>query len=85
MGATNTIGLEAKRSRHCVRTATLVEPRVTLPESLKRTKIRFVAGLNATFPVPCTKMPNVGVAFALIVVVTLLLGGAKHAPVIGLV
>jgi hypothetical protein len=53
--------------------------------SLKRTKIRFVAGSNGTLPVPCTKIPNVGVALALIVVITLLIGGAKHAPVVGLV
>ena len=66
----------------CVRTATLVEPRVTLPPSLKRTKILFVAGLKATFPVPATKIPKVGVAPALIVVVTLLAGGTKQAPVV---
>ena len=70
---------------HCVRTATLVEPRVTLPESLKRTKIRFVAGLNGTLPVFCTKIPNVGVAPAVIVVVAKLAAGAKQAPAVGLV
>ena len=37
---------------YCVRTATLVEPRVTLPPSLNRTKIRFIAGSNGTLPVP---------------------------------
>jgi hypothetical protein len=31
------------------------------------------------------KIPNVGVAWALICVVTLALGGATHAPVVGLV
>ena len=55
------------------------------PESLKRTKILFVAGLNGTLPVPATKIPNVGVALALIVVVTVFDGDAKHAPVTGLV
>jgi hypothetical protein len=56
-----------------------------LLESLKRTNIRFVAGLKATLPLPWTKIPNVGVALASIVVVTLLAGGAKQAPVVGLV
>ena len=36
--------------------------RITLLPSLKRTKIRFVAGSNGTFPFPCTKIPKVGVA-----------------------
>ena len=70
---------------HCVLTATLVEPRVTPPASLNRTKIRFVAGLKATLPLPATNIPNVGVALELIVVVTLLLGDAKQAPVVELV
>ena len=50
---------------HWVRTATLVDPRVTPPASLNRIKIRLVAGLKATLPVPCKKIPNVGVALAL--------------------
>ena len=69
-------------SSHCVRTATLVEPRVMPLPSLKRAKIRLVAGLNATFPEPATKNPNVGVALVLIAVVTVVLGGAKQAPVV---
>lgn len=56
---------------HCVLMATLVEPRVT-PLLLKRTKIRLAAGSNGTVPSPCTKTAKVGVALALIVVVTLL-------------
>ena len=67
---------------YCVLTATLVEPRVMAPESLKRTKILFVAGSKGTLPPPATKIPNVGVALALIVVVTVLDGGAKQAPVV---
>ena len=55
---------------YCVLTATLVDPRVTLPASLNRTKMRLAAGSNGTFPLPCTKIPKVGVALALIVVVT---------------
>src|SRR4029450_3187986 len=58
-------------SSHCVLTATLVEPRVTAPESLNRTKILLAAGSNETLPLPCTKIPNVGVAPAAIVVVQL--------------
>ena len=69
---------------HCVLTATLVEPRVT-PPLLKRTKIRLAAGSNGTLPLPCTKTAKVGVALALIVVVTVLEGDAKQAPVPGLV
>jgi hypothetical protein len=57
---------------HCVRTATPVDPRVTAPESLNRTKIRFAAGSKGTLPLPCTKIPKVGIALALIVVVTVL-------------
>ena len=55
------------------------------PVSLKRTKIRLVAGLKPTLPVPVTNIPNVGVVFELIVVVTELAGGDKQAPVVGLV
>ena len=54
---------------YCVLTATLVEPRVTLPPSLKRTKMRFTAGSNGILPLPCTKIPKEDVALALIVVV----------------
>lgn len=64
-------------------TATLVDPRVTPPASSKRTKIRLLAGSNGTVPVPVTKIENVGVAPALIVVVTLLTGADRHAPVTG--
>jgi hypothetical protein len=55
---------------HCVLTATLVEPRVT-PPLLKRTKIRLAAGSNGRLPLPCAKIAKVGVALALICVVTL--------------
>ena len=74
-----------ERTFYCVRTAALVAPLVTPAESLNRAKIRFVAGLNATLPLPWTKIPNVGVALALIVVVTELVGGDKQAPVAGFV
>ena len=40
------------RAVHCVRTATLVAPRVTPPASLKRTKMWVLAGSKATAPVP---------------------------------
>jgi hypothetical protein len=63
---------------HYVLTATLVEPRVTPPLSLNRTKIRFVAGSNGTAPLPCTKIAKVGVSLALIVVVTLGLIAEMH-------
>jgi hypothetical protein len=49
-----------------VRTATLVDPRVTRPASLKRTNTRLLAGSKGTVPVPATKIPKVGVALALI-------------------
>ena len=80
-------GLRARcnGSSHCVLTATLVKPRVTPPLSLKRAKIRFAAASKATLPVPLAKIPNVGVALVLIVVVTLLAGGDKQAPVTGFV
>ena len=74
-----------RQSAYCVLTATLVKPRVTPPLSLKRVKIRFAAASKATLPVPVVKIANVGVAPALIVVVTLLDGGDKQAPVVGLV
>jgi hypothetical protein len=63
--------------------ATLVEPRVTPPPSLKRTKIRFAAGSKGTLPLPWTKIPKVGVALALIVVVTVLSIAEMHCPVAG--
>src|SRR5262245_30137516 len=54
-------------SRYCVRTATLVEPRITPPGSLKRTNTRLVAGLKGTMPVPATNTLKVGVPLVLIV------------------
>src|SRR5262249_23473767 len=71
---------------HWVRTATFVDPCVTPPASLNRTKIRLVAGANATVLVPVTKMPKVGVSFVLMVVTTgLVVGtvGFTHCPVMG--
>lgn len=62
-------------------TATLVEPRVTLPLSWNRTKIRLLAGSNGIGPVLVTNTPKVGVALATIDVVTLLLGGDRQTPV----
>src|SRR5262245_28341714 len=70
---------------YCVRTARLVEPRVTLPASLKRTKILFPAGSNGTAPLACTKTPKVGVALELIVVVTVGPIAEMQAPVAGFV
>ena len=70
---------------YCVRSATLVEPRVTLPASLNRTKIRLVAGSNGTLPAPWTKIPKVGVALALICVVTLGPIAEMHSPLAGFV
>ena len=55
-------------SCHWVLTATLVEPRVILLLSLKRTKIRLAAGSKDTLPPPWTKIPKVGVALALLCV-----------------
>ena len=66
-----------------MRTATLVEPRVTLLLSLNRTKIRFIVGSKDTLPLPWTNIPNVGVAFALIVVVTLVPVAEMHRLVTG--
>ena len=76
-------GRPLRESGHCVRTATLVEPRVTLPLSLKRTNIRFAAGSNGTLPLPWTKIPNVGVALALICVVAVGPMAEMHCPVAG--
>ena len=42
------------------------------------------AGSNGTAPVPVTKIENVGVAPAVIEVVTLAAGADRHAPVTGL-
>jgi len=74
------------RTPHRVLTATLVDPRVTPPASLKRTKIRFAA--RAKVLVPVMKMPKVRVAFALMVVTKgLAVGtiGFTHCPVEGFV
>src|SRR5262245_15767103 len=68
---------------HCVRTATLVEPRVTPLASLNRTNTRFAAGLYGTVPSPGANRPKVGVAPLLIVVVTVGPGRARQAPVPG--
>src|SRR5262245_24681701 len=65
-------------------TVTLVEPRVISSRSLKRTKIRLLAGSNGMNAVDDTKTENVGVAPALICVVTVGLGGPPmHRPVWG--
>ena len=42
-------------------TATLVDPRVTPPTSVKLTKMRLLAGSNGTWPVPVTKAAKVTV------------------------
>jgi hypothetical protein len=47
--------------------------------------MRFVAGSNGMVLFVVMKMPNVGVALALICVVTLRPGGAKQAAVVGVV
>jgi hypothetical protein len=70
---------------YCVRTATLVPPRTRRLASLKRAKIRLLAGLKGTTPMPLTKKLKVGAAPALIVVVTLDAGGARQEPVLGFV
>src|SRR5262245_31860706 len=77
-------GGEPRVQRYWVRTATLVDPRITPPPSLNRTKIRFATGSNGTTPPP-TKTPKAGVAFALICTVTVSVGAARHVPVAGLV
>ena len=58
-----------------VRTATLVDPRVTPSVSLKVTLIRFSAGRKGIWSVLSTNTLNVGVSSLLIVVVTKLAGG----------
>lgn len=47
--------------------------------------MRFAAGSNGTLPLPWTKIPNVGVALALIAVVTVGPIAEMHCPVAGLV
>ncbi len=47
--------------------------------------MRLVAGAKEIAPLPVIKMPKVGVALASMGVVTLLAGGARQAPVVGLV
>ena len=68
---------------YCVLTATLVEPRVTLPLSLNNTKIRFPAGSKGTVPLPWTKIAKVGVALASICVFTLGPMAEIHCAVAG--
>jgi hypothetical protein len=70
---------------YCVWTATLVEPRTTAFASLNSTKMRLVAGEKGTTPLAVAKIAKVGVALALIVVVTLDAGDARHCPEVGLV
>src|SRR3989304_4186651 len=67
----------------CVHTATLVPP--PPPPPSKRTRMRFVAGSKGMGPVPITKTPKVGVALALICVVTLGPMAEMHWPVAGFV
>ncbi len=73
------------RLAYCVRTATLVAPRVTPAESLNRTKTRFVAGSKGTVPVAMRKIANVGVLLVSICTVTLPLGAERQIPVEGFV
>lgn len=72
-------------SLYCVSTATLVSPRTALVLSVNVTKMRLLAGLSATAALADTKMPKVGVALELIVVVTVAEGVCRHWPVCGLV
>src|SRR5437763_269623 len=58
-------GLRSPRPYGCVRTATLVAPRITSLASRKRTKIRFAAGSKGTTPAAFTNTANVGVSPAL--------------------
>jgi hypothetical protein len=67
---------------HCVSTATLVEPRTMPDASLNSTKMRLVCGTNGTLPLAVAK---IGVALALIVVVTVEPIDEMHWPLIGLV
>jgi hypothetical protein len=68
---------------YCVLTATLEDPRIAPPASLNCTKIRLCAGSNGMPPFAAANMEKVGVAFVLIMVVTLEAGVAKHCPVPG--
>jgi hypothetical protein len=52
---------------------------------VRTTKTRLPAGSKGTAPLPVTKIPKVGVAPALIVVVTVGGGGLRQAPSAGLV
>src|SRR5580698_6050571 len=72
-------------SRYCVRTATEVSPRKTPPGSVNWTNTRLTPGRSGTEALPVTKMPKVEVALAAIVVVTLIAGLARQAPLAGLV
>lgn len=64
---------------HGERSATLVEPRTVPPDaSLNLTKMRAFAGSKLIAPVVVAKMLKVGVAFAPIVAVNVLLGAARH-------
>src|ERR1700758_4620059 len=55
-------------SHYCVSTATLVSPRTAPVLSVNCTKMRLLAGSNATVPLADTKMPKGGVALPAIVV-----------------
>ena len=68
-----------------VSTATLVEPRVTPPASLKRTKIRLFAGAKAMTPLPVANIEKVGVALGAMLADAVDAAGERHAPVSGLV
>ncbi len=70
---------------YCVWTATLVEPRTVPDASLNATKMRLVCGTNGTLPLAVAKIAKVGVALALIVVVTVEPIDEMHWPLIGLV
>ena len=70
---------------YCVRTATLVEPRITPCASLNFTEIREPAGLKLTVHFPFTKIANVGVSPPLTCVVMLLPAAARQTLVAGLV
>ena len=58
---------------------------MTPPLSLNRTNTRLLAGSNGTLPEPCTKIVKVGVALALIVVLTVGPIAEVHCPDDGLV
>ena len=73
----------ASVAHHCVRAATLVNPRVTLEASLKRTKTRFTAGSNVMALVASTNTPYVGVWPGAISRVTLAAGRLLQTDVTG--